>query len=194
MFSMPFLYGFLIAAASLAVVYGIFKLAGVVRVYGKFRGRRLVSCPEDRCSAAVRVAAGDAAAESLGGQPRLHLKACSHWPERAGCAQECLAQIENDPQGCLVWNQVQQWYRGRSCAYCRQPIDKIEWHDHRPAVVGPDQKTLQWDEIPAEKLPQVFQTCLPVCWSCHMAETFRREHPDKVVDRAADPERMSLYH
>jgi hypothetical protein len=42
---------------------------------------------------------------------------------------------------------------------------------------------VQWSEIPAEELPEVFETHLPVCWSCHIAETFRREYPKRVVDR-----------
>jgi hypothetical protein len=25
----------------------------------------------------------------------------------------------------------------------------------------------------------------PVCWSCHMSETFRRAHPELVVERPA---------
>ena len=45
----------------------------------------------------------------------------------------------------------------------------------RQAVLFPEQETMPWKEI-AEKLPEVFETPLPVCWSCHTAETFRREH------------------
>jgi integrase len=49
--------------------------------------------------------------------------------------------------------------------------------------MGPDRKTVQWSDLPAEKLPQVFETHRPVCWSCHIAQTFRRGHPELVVDR-----------
>jgi hypothetical protein len=52
---------------------------------------------------------------------------------------------------------------------------------------------VQWSEIPAEKLQEVMRTHQPVCWNCHIAETFRREHPELVVDRAPDALRMSLY-
>jgi hypothetical protein len=62
-------------------------------------------------------------------------------------------------------------------------MEKIQWHDHRPALLSPDKKTVQWSEIPAEELPEVFEKHLPVCWSCHIAETFRREYPEPVVDR-----------
>jgi hypothetical protein len=192
--SQSLLNGFLIAAVSFLVVYGIFQLAKAIRVYARFRGQHLVSCPEDKQPAAVRVAAGKAAAYCFKGQGQISLKRCSHWPERAKCGQECLTQVENDPEGCLVWNQVQHWYWGRSCACCQQRIEKVCWHDHRPAVLRPDGKTVRWNDLPSEKLPEVFETHLPVCWSCHMTIMFQTEHPERVVHREPDPLRMSLYH
>jgi hypothetical protein len=175
----------------LLVIAGVVLMAGTfiglteaVRTYLKYRGKRLVTCPETRKPAAVHVNAGKAARGVLEGKHvRIDLNQCSCWPERERCGQECLSQIENDSQGCSVWSIVQQWYRGRACAYCRQPIEKIHWHDPRPALLSPETRTVQWSEIPAEKLPEVFETHLPVCWSCHIAETFRREHPEHVVDR-----------
>jgi len=175
----------------LSVIVGVVLIAGTViglimaaRTYLKYRGMSLVTCPETRRPAAVHVNAGKAARDVLEGKhARIHLDQCSRWPERERCGQECLSQIENDLQGCSVWSIVQQWYRSRACAYCRQPIEKIHWHDHRPALLSPEKKTVQWSEIPAEKLPEAFETHLPVCWSCHIAETFRREHPERVVDR-----------
>jgi len=46
--------------------------------------------------------------------------------------------------------------------------------------------------IPAEKLQEVLRTDWPVCWNCHVAETFRREHPELVVNRPEAPLRMSI--
>jgi hypothetical protein len=57
----------------------------------------------------------------------------------------------------------------------------MHWHDRHPALLSPDRVAKQWNEIPAEKLPEVFQT--PVCWDCYIAETFRRQNPDRVLDR-----------
>jgi hypothetical protein len=175
----------------LLVIAGIVLIAGTfigifmaLRTYLRYPRKSLVTCPETRKPASVHVNAGKAALDVLEGKHvRIHLDQCSCWPERERCGQECLSQIENDPQGCSVWGIAQQWYRGRACAYCRKPIDKIHWHDHRPALLSPENRTVQWSEIPAEKLPEVFETHLPVCWSCHIAETFRREHPEHVVDR-----------
>ncbi|MGD1105110.1 MAG: hypothetical protein ABSA59_23955 [Terriglobia bacterium] len=54
-----------------------------------------------------------------------------------------------------------------------------------PALLAPDSKTLSWGAVAAEKLPDIFATHKAVCWSCHIVETFRREHPELVTDRPA---------
>lgn len=164
-------------------VAGAFWLANAARVLFRYRGKMLFTCPETGKTACVKVAIADAARSSLTGSPKIHLSECSRWPERQNCGQECLSQLGADPQNCLVWTKVRDWYRGRTCAYCHQPFLELHWHDHRPALVGRDRKTVQWNELAAEKLPEVFETHLPVCWSCHIAETFRREYPERVVVR-----------
>jgi hypothetical protein len=92
-----------------------------------------------------------------------------------------------------VWTTVTDWYRGKECAYCKRPFHEVHWHDRPPALLAPDRKTAQWNEISPEKLPVVFETYLPICWSCHMAESFRREHPDLVVDRPGNRGPMNEY-
>jgi hypothetical protein len=66
---------------------------------------------------------------------------------------------------------------------CGKPLEEIDWLEHKPALMSPEQKTVEWHEVRAEKLPEVLSTHLPVCWNCHIAETFRREFPELVVDR-----------
>jgi hypothetical protein len=105
-----------------------------------------------------------------------------------------LAQIEEAPKACLVWTIINRWYQGQECAYCHKPFGEIHWHDHPPALVNIDQRTVQWNEIAAENLQEALGTHRPVCWSCHIAETFRREHPELVVDRPSESLRMNLYH
>lgn len=182
-------FGVALAAAVLL----LFALDRALRTYLKFRGQRIVSCPETHEAAAVRVAARDAALQALVRRDELMLKACSRWPEKEMCGQECLEQIEEAPKACLVSTIVSRWYQGKECAYCHKPFGELHWDDHRPALVDAKRKTVQWSEIPAEKLQEVMRTHLPVCWNCHIAETFRREHPELVVDRAPDELRMSLY-
>ena len=58
----------LIVAASLAAVYGIFRLVRAYRV-PHIPGNQLVSCPETHRPAAVRLAAGTAALETIVRRP-----------------------------------------------------------------------------------------------------------------------------
>jgi hypothetical protein len=153
--------------------------AVVSAAYFRYRGERVITCPESRRSAGVRLEAGRAA---LGG--KLRLAECSRWPERAGCGQECLVQIAESPNGCLVRNVLAEWYLGKPCASCGQPFGEISWAAQKPALILADKVSVDWSRIPAEKLPETLQTALPVCFACHMANTLVRERPDLVTDRS----------
>jgi hypothetical protein len=179
-----------VAVASLAIVG--FRRA--LRTYLKFRGKMIVLCPETHLPAAVRVAAAKVGLEAALGQAQLELNDCSRWPERQACGQECLAQIEGAPKACLVKTIIDRWYQGQECVYCHQPFGEIHWHDHPAALLDNKRKTIQWNEILAENLQEALGTYRPVCWNCHIVETFRREHPERVVDRSSQSRRMSLYH
>jgi len=47
-------------------------------------------------------------------------------------------------------------------------------------------RTFEWHEVRPEKVPESLATHQPVCWNCHIAETFRRQFPQLIVER---PER-----
>src|SRR5690242_20605091 len=177
-----------IAVAGLVVV----GLGRALRTYLRVRGKRLVSCPETHKPAAVRAAAGKVALEATVGNQQLRLSECSSWPEREACGQECLAQIQEAPKACLVWTIINRWYQGQKCVYCHKPFEEIHWHDHPPALLDSECRTVEWNKIPAEKLQEMLVTHWPVCWSCHMTETFRREHPELVVDRPESALRISI--
>jgi hypothetical protein len=151
--------------------------------YRKYRGKMLVTCPETRKPAAVDLKVGHAALTATFGHRDLELKTCTRWPERQDCGQECLRQIERAPHDCLVRTIVAQWYAGKRCGLCDQAFDSIESWGHQLALMTPDGSTTEWGSIPAEQLPAVFTTHKPVCWNCHIAESFRRAHPELVVDR-----------
>jgi hypothetical protein len=161
-----------------------------IRAYFKFRGQRLVTCPETQQAAAVAVGARKAALVAFLKAPRLRLVECSRWPERENCGQACLKQIEVDPEHCLVWNLVAQWYEGKRCVYCRKPIGPLHHLDHAPALLGPDSTTTEWKQARPERLPEIFQTHRPVCWNCHVTETFRRLHPELVTERPYESRRI----
>ncbi len=175
----------------LAVGLFIFRAIPGLRAYFNFRGKRLVTCPENEAHAAVEVNAIEAAEGAFLGEPTLRLHECSRWPEREGCGQECLKQIEADPETCLVWNIVSKWYEGKKCVFCQKTIGPLHHADHAPALLGPDYKTTEWNQLKAEDLPNIFARYQPVCWNCHVAETFRRMHPELVTDRKPESNRIA---
>ncbi|HXK09869.1 MAG TPA: hypothetical protein VMT70_09510 [Vicinamibacteria bacterium] len=174
-----------------AVLVGL----GVLYVFGrrlgtaflKYRGTRVVVCPENREMVAVTVDAGHAAFTAPQGRPDLRLESCTRWPEKAGCGQECLGQIASAPEACLLRNILDDWYQGRSCAFCRRSFHALRWHEHQPGLLAPDGGIVAWDGFRAEQVVDVLATHEPVCWDCRVAESFRREHPELVTDRAPRP-------
>ena len=173
-----------------AVLVGL----GVLFVFGrravgtwlKYRGTRVVECPENHQMVAVEVDAHHAAWSTPQGRPHLRLEDCTRWPEKAGCGQDCLSQIEASPEGCRVRSILTDWYTGKSCAFCGRTFDDIHWHDHKPALLAPDGSLTTWKSFAPEQVMDVLASHKPVCWDCHLAESFRRDHPELVTER---PER-----
>jgi hypothetical protein len=141
----------------------------------KYRGRRVVTCPENQRPAGVAVDARHAMATALA-KPELRLESCSRWPEKAGCGQECLRQIEASPDGCLVRNILVEWYEGKDCHSCGMPVDGISLAGAKPALLRSDGVSMEWSEIPAEKLHETLLAANPICFACHTARRMLREH------------------
>ena len=174
----------ILSLAGLALGMMTFVSVRAGRAYWRARGKRLVTCPETHCTAAVELDATGAALKAFRGGTYFCLQDCSRWPEKRDCAQDCLTEVATQGQGCLVRNIVAGWYKGKVCVYCHKPVDNVaDWSGHMPGLQAPDSKCMIWADVTPEKLPEVLQTYKPVCWSCHIAETFRREHPDLVTDR-----------
>lgn len=176
----------MVVTALLIVSFFAAGVAGFLlfRNYRSFRSTRLIVCPETGEAAAVRLDAAIATETSIYQEPAdFRLSACSRWPERAGCNEACLPQIDGDPEGCRVQRIVERWYANRKCVMCRQPIGDIDASIHVAALVKPGFPTTEWKDIRAENLPEVLDNAFPVCWSCHLTEKFLREHPDLIVHR-----------
>ena len=173
----------LVALLVIAAGYVIRRVQIAARDARRFRGKMLATCPETQATVAVKVATWREALAALVGRRHLELKSCTRWPERQDCGQECLSQFESDPEKHRVWKIASQWYEGKNCAYCGKPIEAFSHVDHRPALLSAEKRTAEWDQVPAEKLPEIMASSLPVCWNCHVVETFRREHPELVIER-----------
>ncbi len=150
--------------------------------FRRYRGRRIVTCPETLEDAAVSADAFHAATSG-----ELRLADCSRWPERAGCAQTCLAQIAESPEGCLVRSIVTDWYVGKSCVLCHRPIGPIVWHEAPPALLRTDGTSAEWKDIPLELLRRTFQTSHPLCWYCNNIAELERLKPGWVTRRHGPP-------
>jgi len=150
----------------------------------KFRGKRVITCPETRKPAAVEVDAAHAALTAAVSHTDLRLKSCSRWPELEGCGQECLLQVEISPADCLVRNILTNWYADKHCSSCGKALGEINWSDHKPAMLSRDGVTVEWRDIPPEKVPEFLLTHFPVCWDCQITERFCRDHPEMIIDRS----------
>lgn len=87
---------FLVAAIVLAVElpYWVYRAICGTRVYLRYRGARLVTCPETNKPAVVLPAARSMGLQAVWDEPCMRLKDCSRWPMREACGQDCLRQIE----------------------------------------------------------------------------------------------------
>jgi hypothetical protein len=172
-----------IALLVIAAAFLIRRLVAAGRAW-RYHGLMLVTCPETRKPAAVRVATFRAALGEFLNTGQRRLSACSRWPQRRDCDQDCVCQIERDPKHHRVWNIASEWFAEKKCVYCGKPIDPLSHLDHAPALMKiPDRKTVEWKYLPAEQLPAAFSECVPACWSCHMTETFLRKFPGRAVVR-----------
>lgn len=161
-------------------------LSSPVQAARRYRGARLVTCPETGRLEAVSVDLGLATFTALTEErPSVHLATCSRWTERGRCDEPCLADVESAGLDGAVVSIVERWYHKATCRYCGQPIESACSARHRAALMRPDGTTVEWSAVAPERLPEMFRTHQPVCWSCHLAETFWRTHADLVVDRTA---------
>ena len=173
-------YLILIALIASASYVGVKWL---VRAYSRYRGTKIVTCPETGRPAIVEIDAIHASLTSTVGLPDIRLEKCWRWPVNEQCGQECLTNLDVAPGQCLVSGVLIRWYRGKTCFYCGKPFEELQWIDHRPALQSPEGELVRWSAVPVENLSTVLETHLPVCWNCYIAQSFRRDHPDMVVYR-----------
>ncbi len=171
------------SGVAIVVVVAVLILSWFGRLWLKYRGKRVIQCPENLRPAGVVLDAAHAAATGFGKAPELRLSQCSRWPERAGCGQECLSQIQAAPEDCLVRNIIAKWYRGKPCGACGQPIGDIDWGGSQPCLLLDDGKTVEWREVPADKLEETLSLSKAICFACHTTRTLVREHPELATDR-----------
>ena len=145
-------------------------LVRTLRSYFRYMNRMVVTCPETRRPVGVVVNAKHAALTGTLGRGSLRLTDCTRWPERRNCGQECLSQIEASPEDCMIKKRLETWYEGKACSCCDKGIGPILWREHKPALMSPDHRLLQWEDVPAEEMTEVLATHQPICGTCNFAE------------------------
>jgi hypothetical protein len=168
-----------------------------IHAYVRMRGQRIVVCPETDKPAGVTVDVMRAAISAVWEMPEVRLVSCTRWPGRAACNQACAGQIAVDPKGTLATTMLKNWYAGRTCSVCRRPIGRVTGGEPRPGLLNPaspSHEILSWDDVPPDQLSAALATHLPVCANCHVAESFRRQFPDLVTDRAVTDQRDLVVH
>ena len=175
-------------AASLIVLLllataSYFGIRWLVRACSRYRGTKIVTCPETGRPTIVEVDALHASMTSTVGLPDIRLENCSRWPLKQQCGQQCLTSLDVEPGQCLVNGVLMRWYRGKPCVYCQKPFDELHWMDHKPALLSPQGELVRWYAVHVDNLSAVLETHLPVCWNCYTAQSFQRKHPDLVVYR-----------
>ena len=63
----------------------------------RFHGQMMVTCPETRNCAEVKVATLRLAISELLNVGQIKLSRCSRWPDRRDCSQDCIRQLETNP-------------------------------------------------------------------------------------------------
>jgi hypothetical protein len=178
------LFGVLIAAALVAYAAMAFV------TWRRFKGARVVTCPETGRPAAVALDAGHAAVSAVWETTDLKVERCSCWPMQAGCDQACVAQIAAAPDGTRGLTMAIAYFQHKRCAICQCPIAPPKAGTLRPGFMHPvTHQVIAWDEVPPEDLPDAFATRRPICPPCTRAESFRRRLDRPTRDRMTSQQR-----
>lgn len=78
--------------------------------------------------------------------------------------------------------QLKHIFEGKLCAACSRPIPPVHAGEPRPGLVNAN-VAIAWDDIPAANLSTTLENHSLICSHCLIIETFRRQHPELVVDR-----------
>lgn len=159
-----------VMVAIVAGALGIF-LYRVSRRFLRFRGTRLILCPENSRLAAVELASWQISVAGLLGKALPRVRNCSRWPARAGCDEACVKQIGQAPAATRIETIVTEWCHDQSCRYCGAPLKKVHARRHDPHLIDAELRIFEWKEVPAEQIPQALRSCEAICENCVIAET-----------------------
>ncbi len=162
----------------LVALVGAFYLAIAVRTWWRFRGTRVVTCPETRRAAGVTLDVGHAMASAVWERTDLRIATCSCWPERSGCEEACVSQIEASPSGTSARTMAARFFEGRTCVLCQRRIPPLTGAALQPGFMDTrTREVVPWTRVAAPDLPDAIATRRPLCADCTLAESSRDPYP-----------------
>jgi hypothetical protein len=165
----------------LVISFAVICVRIVLPADGYLTSQRVLTCPETGQPAKVKVDVGYRLRTLFGGHERLRLQSCSRWPERRICGQECLLQVNLNPE--ILERVVGTWYDGKNCALCSQKLQEQDWRRGRFSAVDAEGRFCCGGEMPLRDLPRALANYRPVCWSCHVEQ---REHKTREATFKGD--------
>src|SRR6266540_577287 len=111
----------ILLAAVLAMYLGI-----AIRTWTRLRGRRVVGCPESRRPAGVTVDLGHAIMSAVWERADVRIAGCSRWPERKGCGETCVPQIEASKEETDAGRIAARFFAGKRCAICQRRLTPLQ--------------------------------------------------------------------
>jgi hypothetical protein len=78
------------AVIGLGLFYSVLPV--VLDAYRRFRNQKVVTCPDTRGLAEVRLDACWAAFTAIFGKPLLKVRHCTLWPHEKNCAERCVKE------------------------------------------------------------------------------------------------------
>jgi hypothetical protein len=184
----------LIAIASILLfAAGLVLRSEIGRTFLRYRGKRLVRCPETGAPAVVEAAALFAGLPGPFGLPRLCMTSCSLWPERADCAQPCVWQIRAAPRDTLLKTMLRR-YEDDACVRCGRSLGNLPRPQDEAGVDGAvdganvgDARcvTPELREIVTTWMPDVLTTDAAACRDCQAIERGQERSPGTVFNDSA---------
>jgi hypothetical protein len=163
------------------LVFGVVLLVYVgiaIATWRRLRGARVVTCPETRRSAGVSVDLGHAITSAIRERADIRIAACSCWPERTGCDQLCVPQIETGGDTTRATAVAARFFEHHSCAMCLRHIEPLSHGTNQPGFMNPvTREVVPWDEVPAQDLPDAVASHRALCRDCTFAESSRLMEP-----------------
>ncbi len=140
-----------------------------------FARSHTIVCPETHAPTEIKIDLALRIRTLLRGISVLRLASCSRWPERQGCDEECLLQLDLKPA--VLEHTLRKWYMGRSCGMCGRVLTEDDWRQGRFSALDRAGNFVPGNSLPLRDLPQHVSRYRPVCWPCHLHQRTRAAHP-----------------